>query len=144
MNSRFAISLALVLVFAGVSTFGVACETSCELGAATGNHCHRAHADVPKVATASSMDPKMDMSSMSDKMQPGTQVILSSKEEGNCVCPLAHTECVLSRSSVNSSTTPIQFLDLISILPTTYAMAGRTPLHGGPPGALMHTCALRI
>jgi len=109
-----------------------------------GNHCHRAHADGTKVVTASSMDPKMDMSSMPDKMQPRTQVILSSNEAGNCVCPLAHTECVLSRSSVNSSTTPIEFLDSISIIPATYAMAGRTPLHGGPPGVLLHTCALRI
>jgi hypothetical protein len=54
------------------------------------------------------MDPKMDMSSISNKEQPGTQVILSSNEEGNCVCPLTHTESVLSRSSVNSSRTPIQ------------------------------------
>ncbi len=144
MNIRFAISLALVLVFAGVSMFGVACETSCELGAATGNHCHRAHADVPKVAIASSMDPKMDMSSMSDKTRPGTQVILSSNEEDNCVCPLAHTECVLSRASVNGSTTPIQLLDSISALPTAHAMAGRTQFHGRPPGAVPHTCALRL
>ena len=144
MNIRVAISLALVLAFTGVGTFGVACETSCELGAATGNHRHCAHTDAAKAAAASSMDPKMDMSSMSDKMQPGTQVILSSNEEGNCVCPLAHTECVLSRSSVNSSPTPIQFLDSISILPIAHEMTGRTLLHGSPPGAVLHTCALRI
>jgi hypothetical protein len=134
MKIRSAISLALVLVFTAVNAFGLACETSCELGTATGNHHHHGvHTYVASRAAASSMDPTMDMSSMSDQTQVSAQTANLSSENGNCVCPLSRSECKLDHASANSPAIPYQLLSPISALPAPHPMTSCPIVNARPP-----------
>jgi hypothetical protein len=133
MKIRFAISLALALVFTAVNVFGIACETSCELAIGTGNHHHGMHVDVGANSVASSMDPTMDMSSMSDQTQVRTQIAPLSSENGNCVCPLSRSECMLDHASANSPAIPYQLLSPISALPAPHPMTGCRIVNARPP-----------
>jgi hypothetical protein len=134
MKIRSAISLALVLVFAALNAFGLACETSCELGTATGyHHHHGVHADVAATAAASSMDPTMDMSSVPDQTQGSTQVAHLSSENGNCFCPLSRSECMLDHASANSPAIPYQLLSPISALPAPHPMISCPIVNARPP-----------
>lgn len=136
MKIRFAISLALALVFTAVNAFGIACETSCALAMATGNqhHHHGMHADVADKNAASSMDPAMDMSSMSDQTQIGTKAVDLVSENGICVCPLSRSECMLDHASATSPAIPYQLLSPISALSAANALIGSPMVNGRPPG----------
>ena len=135
MKIRFAISLALALVFTAVNVFGIACETSCELAIGTGNqhHHHGVHADVAAKNPASSMDPSMDMSSMPDQTPIGAQAVHLVSESGICVCPLSRSECMLDHASAYSPAIPYHFLSPISALPAAHTMTGCPIVNASPP-----------
>jgi hypothetical protein len=134
MKIRSAISLVLVLVFTAVNAFGLACETSCEFGTATGNHHHHGvHTDVAATAASSTMDPTMDMSSMPDQTQIGAQAIHLVSENGMCVCPLSRSECMLDHAAATSPATPYLLLSPISALPAAHAMTGCPIVNARPP-----------
>lgn len=135
MKIRFAISLALILVFTSVNAFGIACETSCELQGATGHHHHHGvHTDVAATPASPSMDPAMDMSSMPDQAQLDTQAPHFSSESDSCVSPLSHSECALDHLAANNPVAPYQFFPPISALPTAHAMSGCPLVNVRPPG----------
>ena len=133
MKIRFAISLALILVFTGVDAFGAVCETSCKCAKAMGDHHHHGqHFDAADLADASPMPPGMDMSSMSGQRQEGTQVSQLSSAVGACAYPCSPSQCLLNHPSSNDPLTLYQYRHPISALPAP-AVACCSGVNCDPP-----------
>ncbi len=113
MRFRFAISLALLLALTCVSAFGMACETSCELMAASnGQHhsgMHPAHPAMAGMSHAAAMDMRMDPGmEMPASLQPAPTKVHVAGVAHSCTGPLLHSQCTLEHLSANRPTSAYQ------------------------------------